>query len=80
VKTLEAWLKRMDSNRSRIRPILQGTYGKDPRLWENRWRIFLMACSELFGTYGGGEWFVAHYLLSKKNRKPDTSTRHYGRS
>ncbi len=80
VKTLEAWLKKMDGNRSRIRPILQETYGKDRRVWENRWRIFLMACSELFGTYGGGEWFVAHYLLSKKSREPDPLTMHNGRS
>ena len=66
VRTLEAWLQKMDSNRDRIRPILKGAYGKDWRVWKNRWRIFLMACSELFGTDGGEEWFVSHYLLSKK--------------
>ncbi len=65
VRTLESWLRKMDGNRDRIRQILKGTYSRDWRTWENRWRIFLMACSELFGTDGSGEWFIGHYLLGK---------------
>lgn len=67
VKTLETWLARMEENREEIRPFLEATYGPRWRVWENRWRIFLMACIELFGTSGGREWFVAHYLLRKRS-------------
>lgn len=65
VLTLEAWLRRLEQKRHETRHILEKTYGVSWRIWENRWRIFLMACSELFATSGGNEWFVAHYLLKK---------------
>jgi cyclopropane-fatty-acyl-phospholipid synthase len=42
-------------------------YGKDNAdIWLQRWRIFFMACSELFGTPRGEEWLVLHYLLKKE--------------
>ncbi len=65
VRTLEAWLYRMDRHKADIENILKATYGQEWSEWGNRWRIFLMACSELFGTNQGEEWFVAHYLLRK---------------
>jgi cyclopropane-fatty-acyl-phospholipid synthase len=62
--TCEAWLRNMDAHRSEILPILAATYGPDQaKKWWVRWRVFFLACSELFGFAGGKEWFVGHYLL-----------------
>jgi len=60
-KTCNAWLARLDARRDDIMPILQRAYGKDARRWFHRWRLFFMACAELFAYRGGSEWFVAHY-------------------
>ncbi len=65
-RTAEAWLKNLDLNRSKIMPVLQQTYGRHeaPR-WLQRWRIFFMACAELWGYREGREWLVSHYRLGK---------------
>lgn len=61
-KTLEAWLVNLDAARAEVSPILAGVYGaRAARLSLQRWRIFLMACAELFGFRCGQEWLVAHY-------------------
>ena len=65
-KTLEAWLKKQDAAESTIHPLFAKTYGKDAQLWLQRWRIFYLACSELFAYQSGNEWAVTHYLFSKK--------------
>ncbi len=65
-KTCRAWLDRMDSRRNAVMPILAATYGQDDASrWWMRWRMFFMACEELFRFNEGQEWFVSHYLLSK---------------
>jgi len=65
-RTLRAWLQRMDSRRNAVMPILEETYGKDQaERWRMRWRIFFMACEELFAYNGGNEWYVSHYLLKR---------------
>lgn len=65
-KTANAWLARLDANRPQVRATLAEVYGPSevPR-WFNRWRMFFMACAELFGYRGGTEWFVAHYRFAR---------------
>ncbi len=62
-RTARAWLSRLDANRLRVRAVLAETYGNDVDRWVNRWRLFFMACEELFGYRAGTEWLVAHYRL-----------------
>jgi cyclopropane-fatty-acyl-phospholipid synthase len=64
-RTCEGWLRLMDERRGRIMPILETAYGGEAGVWFQRWRVFFMACAELFGYSNGNEWFVSHYLLRK---------------
>jgi cyclopropane-fatty-acyl-phospholipid synthase len=66
-KTSEAWLQNMDNHKKEILPLFEETYGKDQAMkWWVYWRIFYMACAELWGYNGGEEWIVSHYLFIKK--------------
>lgn len=62
-RTLRHWLQRMDTNRDKIMPLMRETYGDAAALWYQRWRIFFLACAELFEYKDGKEWYVAHYLF-----------------
>ena len=65
-RTLNAWLARMDEARVRVWPILERTYGaREAATWWMRWRLFFMACAELFGYRDGQEWWVSHYLFER---------------
>lgn len=66
-KTSEAWLKNMDHHKNEIMPLFENTYGKTEALkWWVYWRIFYMACAELWAYNKGEEWIVSHYLFHKK--------------
>lgn len=66
-RTLDDWLANLDRNRASVLNLFAGVYGREQAVvWFNRWRVFLMACSELFGFNEGTQWFVSHYLLSPK--------------
>lgn len=65
-KTLEAWLDNTDKNKEQVLHLFKKCYGDDTAvIWLNRWRMFFMACSELFKFKNGSEWGVTHYLLEK---------------
>lgn len=65
-KTAGAWLANLDANRVAAQRILACVYGtRQARPWFQRWRMFLMAVAELFGSTGGDEWFVTHCLLER---------------
>jgi cyclopropane-fatty-acyl-phospholipid synthase len=67
-KTSEAWLQNMDKHKEQIIPLFEKTYGKENAMkWWVYWRIFYMACAELWGYNGGNEWMVSHYLFHKKH-------------
>jgi cyclopropane-fatty-acyl-phospholipid synthase len=66
-KTSNAWLSNMDENKDALWPILENTYGAEQaQKWWMRWRMFFMACAELFAFNNGQEWYVAHYLFAKR--------------
>ena len=65
-RTAESWLDNMDENKDKITDIFKLTYGRNHIKWKVYWRIFFMACSELWKTSNGNEWQVSHYLFKKK--------------
>lgn len=66
-KTALAWLRNMEIHRETILPLFAQTYGVgQERLWYHRWRIFFLACAELFGYRQGSEWGVSHYTFTKQ--------------
>ena len=65
-RTAEAWLANMDRHRAEILPLFRKTYGENQALrWWVRWRVFFMACAELWGFGNGQEWVVSHYLFER---------------
>ena len=65
-KTANAWLEHLDARREQALTVLAATYGEAAAVrWLQRWRIFFMACGELFGYRNGQEWWVSHYLFER---------------
>jgi cyclopropane-fatty-acyl-phospholipid synthase len=65
-RTAEDWLANMDRHRERVLPLFAATYGAEHATrWWVYWRVFFMACAELWGYRGGREWLVSHYVFEK---------------
>jgi cyclopropane-fatty-acyl-phospholipid synthase len=64
-RTANHWLQRQDANRAEVMSVLREAYGEQAPRWHQRWRMFWMACAELFGYDEGGEWLVGHYRFAK---------------
>jgi cyclopropane-fatty-acyl-phospholipid synthase len=58
-RTAEAWLERLDANRAEVERVVG-------RRSAASWRVFFLACAELWGYAGGTEWLVSHYLFSRR--------------
>ena len=60
---------------------LQKTYGKSNGLkWFVRWRLFYLACSELFNYNHGNEWGVCHYVFTVKRDAPKAGNESHGKA
>lgn len=65
-RTAEAWLANLDARRDALLPLFVSEYGwRHAVRWFERWRVFFLACAELFAYRGGREWMVAHYRFVK---------------
>ena len=68
-KTSNDWLANMDKkeHQHRIREIFEQTYGRENvNKWIMKWRLFFIACAELFGFNNGNEWIISLFLFQKK--------------
>lgn len=70
-RTASMWLANLDARRDQVLDVFRGVYAAaDAERWVQRWRIFFMACEELWGHRGGDEWLVGHYLFSRPGPDP----------
>jgi len=68
-KTSNGWLNLIDKNwkKGLLKPVLEDAYGKGKGYeWYVNWRLFFLACAELFGYDGGDEWIVSLYLFERR--------------
>ncbi len=65
-KTAEAWLANMSKKKQQVLKVFGETYGKHADIWFQRWRMFFMACAELWGYADGQEWVISHFLFNKR--------------
>lgn len=66
-RTLRAWLERIDANRDELLAVLAEDDARLARARLHRWRVFTIACEELFAFADGDEWHVSHHRF----RRPD---------
>lgn len=68
-RTAEAWLNNLDRHATAVDAVLAAEYGAaDAKRWRERWRVFFMACAEMFGCRAGQEWIVSHYRFARRDR------------
>ncbi len=67
-RTCDAWLMNLDAHREAILRLFEKNITpREAKRHLQRWRMFFMACAELFRYRQGEEWFVGHYLFQQSN-------------
>lgn len=63
-KTANAWLSNLTHNKAQVLQTFSAVYGRQNAVkWFVYWKLFFLACAELWGFREGNEWFVSHYLF-----------------
>lgn len=66
-RSLHAWLDRLDAHQDRIVQLFADVPdGIPPVASLRRWRVFTIACEELFAFAGGNEWHVSHVRFARR--------------
>ncbi len=65
-RTAEAWHDNLMSRRAEVEQIFAASYGAEAARRFQRWRVFFLACAEMFGYRDGREWIVAHYRFAPR--------------
>jgi cyclopropane-fatty-acyl-phospholipid synthase len=65
-RTARAWLDNVDRRRSEATRVMASLHGDQAKVWLQRWRMFFMACEELFAFDQGNHWLVAHYRFRRR--------------
>lgn len=66
-RTCEAWLAKLDDHQNAaLAALAEGDNPATLPVQLQRWRMFFMACAELFVYDAGRQWGVGHYLLAPR--------------
>ena len=68
-RTSNAWLDKMDQNKSKILSLFERSNSSSVAKRKfHFWRLFYIACAEIFGYDDGNEWVVSHHLFKKSGK------------
>lgn len=75
-RTSQEWLRNMYKNSDAVKALFRQVYGQEYIKWYAWWKLFFLACAELWGYADGNEWIVSHYLMRpvSSTTQPDAAT------
>jgi len=66
-KTANGWYENLKKNEVEVKNLFAEIYkGESASVWFERWKIFFLACAEMFGLRSGNEWLVSHYRFKAR--------------